>query len=500
MTDNRCTFYAKVFLLTTLQVVSLRALATGAELQLKQIDQLQDREVRRYEQVYQGHVIDGAELVEVFNNQNELMFTTSKLVTINSNEFGDIPEVKFKPSNLRKQLISELEMLRPSQNKPNLRMALDSSLNLVKDLKNSIEPLRSETRLKFQDGKLIPLIIVSNLKVGRYILPFRLEIDGSTQTIKRLLPASLHLSPTLEIYNANFRPLVPLVGKGDLELVNGKRRGLFIHKASRRANETFRTVTDMFKTEFGRDSYDGQGSKVTVIVNVQRNSFLDIFKLRQNAAWSLDLKLFLLGGGNSQLDNFEKATDVVAHEFTHAVIDTSSGLKYEGQSGALNEHFADLFGALVENKAGKSNETNRFLIGDSVVKPDLIKEIRKKEGRDIVAIRDMLHPNLGLTRQPEHIRDIPPMFDRTCSPTMDNDSCGVHYLSGIPNRATALMIESLGFEKLQKVFYYTMMSRVASTSNFADYVEGLKEECRLHLTAEDCEIVSEALKETGLIE
>lgn len=500
MKSNYRTFNFKVFFLLGLQLAGFQAFSSEVEVQLKQIDQLLDREVRRYEQVYQGYVIDGADFIEVFNTQNELMFKTAKMLKINSDEVGEIPEVNLEPSKLRKQLISELELLRPSQNKPNLRMALDSSLSLIKDLKNSIEPLKTEVRLKLQDEKLVPVIIASNLKVGRYILPFRLEIDSSTQSIKRLLSASLHLSPTLEIYNANYRPLVPLVGKGDLELVNGKRRSIIVNKASKRANETFRAVTDIFKNEFGRDSYDGQGSKVRVIVNVQKNSFLDIFKLRQNAAWSLDLKLFLLGGGNSQLDNFEKAVDVIAHEFTHAIIDTSSGLKYEGESGALNEHFADLFGALVEYKTGRSTENNRFLIGDSVVKPNLIKEIRKTEGRDIVAIRDMLNPNLGLTRQPEHTRDIPPLLDRTCSPTVNNDSCGVHYLSGIPNRATALMIESLGFEKLQKVFYFTMMSRVTSTSNFSDYATGLKEECRLHLSSEECEIVTEALTETGLTE
>ena len=40
--------------------------------------------------------------------------------------------------------------------------------------------------------------------------------------------------------------------------------------------------------------------------------------------------------------------DVVAHELTHAVTDTSSELIYSNESGALNEAMSDIFGASVE--------------------------------------------------------------------------------------------------------------------------------------------------------
>jgi len=44
--------------------------------------------------------------------------------------------------------------------------------------------------------------------------------------------------------------------------------------------------------------------------------------------------------------------DTIAHEFTHGVSDTSAGLIYEGESGALAEHLSDAFAAAVEAHYG----------------------------------------------------------------------------------------------------------------------------------------------------
>jgi len=40
--------------------------------------------------------------------------------------------------------------------------------------------------------------------------------------------------------------------------------------------------------------------------------------------------------------------DVCAHEITHGVTEKESGMRYYGQSGALNESMSDVFGALAE--------------------------------------------------------------------------------------------------------------------------------------------------------
>lgn len=47
----------------------------------------------------------------------------------------------------------------------------------------------------------------------------------------------------------------------------------------------------------------------------------------------------------------------MAHEIAHGITDTSSGLWYYDESGALNEAFSDIIGAAVERfKGGKAEE------------------------------------------------------------------------------------------------------------------------------------------------
>jgi bacillolysin len=40
--------------------------------------------------------------------------------------------------------------------------------------------------------------------------------------------------------------------------------------------------------------------------------------------------------------------DIVAHEYGHAITEYTSGLAYDYESGALDESYSDLMGALVE--------------------------------------------------------------------------------------------------------------------------------------------------------
>ena len=44
-----------------------------------------------------------------------------------------------------------------------------------------------------------------------------------------------------------------------------------------------------------------------------------------------------------------KHLDVIAHELTHGVTETSSKLIYRRLSGALNESYSDIFGVIIAN-------------------------------------------------------------------------------------------------------------------------------------------------------
>jgi Zn-dependent metalloprotease len=99
---------------------------------------------------------------------------------------------------------------------------------------------------------------------------------------------------------------------------------------------------DFFMNEFGRNSYDNAGG--------QTRAYIHFGLSWPNAAWgTLDNRMFL-GDGDGVSTNYRTYLNVVAHEFTHGVIyhNGGGGLDYEGESGALNESFADIFGTAAE--------------------------------------------------------------------------------------------------------------------------------------------------------
>ncbi|TPG37149.1 M4 family peptidase [Mycobacterium hodleri] len=116
---------------------------------------------------------------------------------------------------------------------------------------------------------------------------------------------------------------------------------------------------DYYQSVLGVTSYDGNGAPITVVVewNTSKNS---IGKYN-NAYWDPATRQLVFGNGS----NLEGAVDVVAHEYTHAIVtyalgqSGSVGLDH-GEAGALNEAYADIMGSLIEGKT----DSGRWLIGE----------------------------------------------------------------------------------------------------------------------------------------
>ena len=119
------------------------------------------------------------------------------------------------------------------------------------------------------------------------------------------------------------------------------------------AQANMATTYDYYSSVLGRDSFDGNGAPIKLSLNYSpRTSLVEIFLGYSNAIWDPDRQLFAFGN----LDHFQTALDVVAHEYTHGVISYivgDGGSVWEsGESGALNEAYADIMGALVEGHIG----------------------------------------------------------------------------------------------------------------------------------------------------
>jgi Zn-dependent metalloprotease len=55
--------------------------------------------------------------------------------------------------------------------------------------------------------------------------------------------------------------------------------------------------------------------------------------------------------GNSAQNQSCATLDVIGHEITHGLVNATSALEYQNESGALNESFADIFGLMTERRA-----------------------------------------------------------------------------------------------------------------------------------------------------
>lgn len=102
---------------------------------------------------------------------------------------------------------------------------------------------------------------------------------------------------------------------------------------------------DYFSSKLNRNSYDGKGHKLDVYVHYGEGV--------DKAFWTGNS--IMIGDGANGLPH--ATIDVVAHEFTHGLIEQTAGLIYNDESGALNESFADIFGNCVE-LFGKPNDAS----------------------------------------------------------------------------------------------------------------------------------------------
>lgn len=211
----------------------------------------------------------------------------------------------------------------------------------------------------------------------------------------------------------------------------------------------------LFSEAFSRDSLDGQGMPLMASVHYGKDY--------DNAFF--DGRLMVFGDGDDEVfTGFTGSVSIIGHELSHGVISHTADLEYSGQPGALNEHCADVFGALTQqHAAGQNAEDADWLIGAGIFTAEVT-------GR---ALRSMIEPGtaydddvLGRDPQPAHMDDFV---------TTDSDNGGVHLNSGIPNRAFALAATSIGgsaWESAGQVWYSVLTgSEITKQTDFAGFAQ-----------------------------
>jgi Zn-dependent metalloprotease len=221
------------------------------------------------------------------------------------------------------------------------------------------------------------------------------------------------------------------------------------------SGKTFQFFADVF----GRASIDNANLALTSSVHFREEPDVGY----DNAFWNGNQMVY--GDGDGELFNrFTVQLDIVGHELTHGVTQFEAGLAYEEQSGALNEHFSDVFGVLVRQWSKRQSKpaSADWTIGKGLFKPARLKGM---------SLRNMAAPGtaykdaeLGTDPQPDHMKRYQKLPN-----TEEDDWGGVHINSGIPNRAFYLASAAIGkpaWEVAGKIWYVALTERLRDNADF----------------------------------
>ena len=243
------------------------------------------------------------------------------------------------------------------------------------------------------------------------------------------------------------------------KLARSEGEGKVADKAVNEAYDYSGETYDFYDKLFDRNSLDNGGMTLISSVHVGEADFTGTYVPMNNAFWNGEQMAY--GDGDDVLfQRFTGSRDVVGHELTHGVESFTSNLDYRNQSGALNEHFADVFGVLVRQWAnGETALKANWVIGAEVLVPAPTRRgIRDMQNPGTAFVDD---PDLGTDPQPAHLSKL------YKGPA---DRGGVHINSGIPNRAFVLVARALkghAWEVAGRIWYDTMV-QLTSTSEFIE--------------------------------
>lgn len=208
-------------------------------------------------------------------------------------------------------------------------------------------------------------------------------------------------------------------------------------------------VYEYFLEEHDRNSIDGEGMAIVSSVHYGQDY--------NNAFWNGEQMTYGDGDGDYFI-SLSAGLDVAAHEMTHGVTTHTAGLRYRFQSGALNESFSDIFGALVDKEDWELGED---IMGDEAV----------ASGR--TSLRSLVNPNKYMVAEAyweygDGSGTYPSHMDQFYDLPLSLDNGGVHINSSISNHAAYLIGTQIGKDKLGQIYYRALVHYLTPNSDFKD--------------------------------
>ncbi len=239
---------------------------------------------------------------------------------------------------------------------------------------------------------------------------------------------------------------------------------------------------DFYKKVFNRDSYDNAGGVIHQIVNPIPTGFyaglpLNAFAIPFDTNWAAYYPgmvgvwkpLMVFGIGDNATCRPFVDIEILAHEFTHLVTAENGrdGFVYQGESGAIDESFADIFGFSVKNYV---LGTTDYLIGTNCMMNGEV-------------IRSMTNPKTGAytaqpnTYQGEYWASTGSLYDN--GGVHINNSIMSHWFyllseggSGVNDNGDSYDVKPIGIEKAQQIAYRNLITYLLPRAKFADARKG----------------------------
>lgn len=213
---------------------------------------------------------------------------------------------------------------------------------------------------------------------------------------------------------------------------------------------------DYFRTRYGRNSWDGNYSQLSIYTDKECTGC-------NTNAWFTGNSIVITKTYGSDTHPFI-FLDWLGHEFTHGITLTTAYLTYQGESGALNEGFSDIFGSMIEEYAlsnFSSNTSSNYIIG---------------EHTNGSGYRNMSNPN-----QFSHPDTYNGIHWSSTSSSYDNG--GVHINSGVLNywfylvaeggsgtndKGNQYCVHGIGKSKASDIAWKTLTTKLYSSANFSN--------------------------------
>lgn len=381
----------------------------------------------RLDQVYQGIPVYGRQLVVHLDPQNQIVAVTGQFA----------PDINIATQPHITQAEAE-------------QVALDDLLNnqLQADERARVKTtvLNDKTSLVvYVDGANHPTLTwYVTIMTGSPLGQWYYFINANRLAVTHTFDSAEHIKQR-KTYSANNGTDIP----GRALINEGERSSR--DAIAQAAHDGAGVVYDYYFNTFKRDGVDGQGSPMVSTVHYGNDP-----SDAENAAWIGEYQQMIYGDGGKIFKPLAYGLDVVGHEFTHGVVGSTADLEYQGQSGALNESFADIFGTLIDR--------GNWTVGEQVIKspPYPVPELRSLEDPGLRGNYDPRNPLAGVG-QPSTVRE----YARLAL-SRRSDNGGVHINSGIPNHAAFLIGSKIGKDKLEQIYYRTLTQYLSPSSDFQD--------------------------------